>query len=111
MTSEQKINSDVERIAFGNRKTKKISINLDEETLDFIDEIAERTKTTRTWVILASLTGGLDPLLKNLETTWNGMLVSGNLDENKKKRINELIAVVQDLRRKLLGKNTLKPKK
>jgi len=99
---ENRINADIAKMAFGSRKTKKISINLDDETLEFIDEIAALTKTTRTGVILTSLTNGLDPFLKTLESSWNFYLSAGNLDEPKKKKIKELIEGVQKLRRKLI---------
>ena len=103
MDSKNKINSDVARIAFGNKKTKKISINLDEETIDFIDEIAKSTRTTRTFVMLGALTTGIEPFLKNLETSWYAILSSGNLNEEKKKKVKEIIAVANRLRIKLLG--------
>ena len=104
----EKMTLDITKMAFGDRKTKKISLNLDEETLDFIDEIAELTKSPRTAVILGSLTGGLEPFLKSLETAWNGLLVAGNLDEEKKKKVKILMDGVQSLRKKLLGRNELK---
>jgi predicted transcriptional regulator len=108
MGNARMTDADVAKFAFGGRKTKKISMNLDQETLDFIDEIAELTKTTRTMVMLASLTNGLEPFLKNLETGWNTLLSAGNMDNAKKKRTMELIAKVQNLRRKLIPEHKVK---
>jgi hypothetical protein len=50
-----------------NTKTKKISINLDEDTLAFIDEFSELSNVTRTTVIMSMLGSGINELIKSFE--------------------------------------------
>lgn len=50
-----------------NLKTKKISINLDEDTLDFIDELSNITNTTRTTTIMSIIGHGMKEVVNSLE--------------------------------------------
>lgn len=53
-----------------NLETKKISLNLDVDTLEFIDELSNLTNTTRTTAIMAVIGSGMGSMLDLLETGW-----------------------------------------
>ena len=77
-------------------KMKKISLDLNEEVLELIDEIANLTETNRTAVIGALIGKGMTPFFRYLEITWEGILINGNPDGRKKKKIKNLL---QDLKK------------
>ena len=52
-----------------NLKTKKISIDLDIGTLEFIDEFSKITNTTRTTTIMSIIGHGMKNLVPSLETS------------------------------------------
>jgi hypothetical protein len=56
-----------------NLKTEKISLNLDVDTLRFIEELSNITNTTKTTTIVSLIGSGMKSLLDSLETTWKKM--------------------------------------
>ena len=80
-----------------NLKTKKISLNLDLDTLGFIDELSGITNTTRTTTIMSILGSGMSSLLVSLETTWNKLKNQKTYDS---KKIDNLLKQVDELKRK-----------
>ena len=72
-------------------KIKKISINLNQEFVDFADKIAELTNQKKTTILTALIGKGAKPLIKDMETTWKSLLIAGNLEKNKKEKISKLL--------------------
>ena len=83
------------------KKKKKISMDLDEKTLEVIDSLASLTKTSRTVIIEAVLTNGLFSYINFLEKTWKGYLN----DKEKSKIKNDIQKLLKDLE-ELKKKNT-----
>ena len=54
-------------------QTKKISVNLDEKTLNLIDDLSEIVGTTRTNIISALLGYGIKKYVDMLEKIWANM--------------------------------------
>ena len=71
--------------------TKKISLDLNEEHLEIIDELAKLTKTNRTVVIGTLIGQGFSPFFRYLESTWKELLNNKNIDNKKKTKIQELL--------------------
>jgi len=80
-----------------NLKTKKISLNFDVDTLEFIDELSKITNTTRTTAIMSIIGSGMKSLLVSLETTWKKIK---SQKTHGPKKIDKLIKQVRDLRKK-----------
>lgn len=77
-------------------KVKKISLDMNEEILEIVDDLAGLTKTNRT-VVIGSLVGqGFSPFFRYLESTWKVRLKQKNIDQEKKKKVRELL---QNLRK------------
>ena len=72
-------------------KRKKISLDLNEKTLQFIDKIAGLTESNRTVVIESFIGKGIPPLVSEIESNWKLLSNKGNLDENKKKKVKKLL--------------------
>lgn len=70
---------------------KKISLDVNEEILQIIDELAKLTKTSRTVVIGAIIGKGMSPYFRHLESAWKEFLNEKNLDEKKKKKVKEAL--------------------
>ena len=82
-------------------KKKKISIDLNDECLQVIDELAKLTKNSRTVIIEALIFRGTFPFLEYLEKSWKKFL-----DEGKYKKIEEEIkGLIKDLK-KIKSKHT-----
>ncbi len=64
---------DLAEESLKNLKTKKISLNLDEDSIEFIDELSNITNLTRTTVIMSMIGSGMKSLLVDLENTWKKM--------------------------------------
>ena len=80
------------------REMQKVSFNLNKEYLYVVDKIADLTNSKRTYVLLALIGKGLDPLMNEMETTWKGLLIAGNLKEEKKKKIEILLRSLRKIR-------------
>jgi ERCC4-related helicase len=69
---------------------KKISLDMNVEILDIIDDLSKLTKTNRT-VIIGSLVGqGMTPFFRYLERNWNEKLKK-EVSEEKKKLAKDLL--------------------
>ena len=73
------------------KKKKKISMDINGELLNFIDELAETTKSNRTLIIEAIIGKGAPIFLNELERTWQGLLIKGNLKDKEKQNIKYLL--------------------
>ena len=72
-------------------KVKKISLDMNEEILDIVDDLAKLTKTNRT-VIIGSLVGqGFSPFFRSLENNWKNLLKDKSIGNEKEKKIKELL--------------------
>jgi len=75
------------------KKKKKISLDLDEEFLEVIDELASLSKNSRTLIVESLIGQGMFPFFKYLEKTWKGLLSERKYKEHKKmeKEIENLL--------------------
>ncbi len=80
-----------------NLKTKKVSFNLDVDSLEFIDELSKITNTTITTTIVSLIGSGMKSLLVSLETTWKKMKSQKTYDP---KKIDRLLKQVGELKKK-----------
>ncbi len=80
-----------------NLKTKKISLNFDVDTIEFIDELSKITNTTRTTTIMSIIGSGMKSLLVYLETSWKKMKSEKTHDS---KKIDKLLKQVGELKKK-----------
>ena len=82
------------------QRKRKISLDVDEITRDFIDEFSVLTESNRTIVIGALVGKGLPILLDEMERTWQGLLIKGNLDENRKNHLKKCLNGLKKIREK-----------
>ena len=80
-----------------NLKTKKISFNLDLDSLEFIDELSKITNATITTTIVSLIGSGMKSLLVSLEDTWKKMKSEKIYDSEK---IDKLLKQVGELKKK-----------
>ncbi len=80
-----------------NLESKKISFNLDVDSLEFIDELSKITNTTKTTTIVSLIGSGMKSLLVSLETTWKKMKIEKTGDS---KKIDRLLKQVGELKKK-----------
>lgn len=64
-------------------QTKKISVNIDEKTLNLIDDLSEIVGITRTNVVTALIGYGVKKYVEVLEKTWTNMLKDPKRDKKK----------------------------
>ncbi|MBU2616772.1 MAG: hypothetical protein KKB79_02190 [Nanoarchaeota archaeon] len=80
-----------------NLETKKVSLNFDLDTLEFIDELSKITNTTRTTTIMSIIGSGMKSLLVDLENTWKKMK---NQKTHNPEKINKLLKQINELKKK-----------
>ena len=80
-----------------NLKTKKISLNFDLDTLEFIDELSKITNTTRTTTIMSIIGSGMKSLVDSLETSWIKMKKEKTYNS---KIIDKLLKQLEDFKKK-----------
>ena len=88
---------DLAKESLKNLKTKKISLNLDVDSFEFIDELSKITNLTRTTVIMSIIGSGMGSLLVSLETTWKKMKSEKTHDS---KKIDKLLKQIGELKKK-----------
>ncbi len=83
------------------RKSKKISLNMNQEFIDLADNLRKLTNQNRTSIFLAWIGKGIDPLFNDMENTWRGVLTAGNLNlsKEKKKEIEKLLKKLKKIRK------------
>jgi hypothetical protein len=94
---EVKMKGDLAEKSLENFETKKISFNLDVDTIDFIDELSKITNTTRTTTITSIVGSGMKSLLSSLETSWKRMKNEKTYNPEK---IDKLLRQVGELKKK-----------
>jgi len=72
-------------------KKRKISLDLDRDLSEFIDELSKLTKSNRTIIIEALIGKGAPILLSEIERTWQGLLLKGNLKDKEKQNVKFLL--------------------
>ena len=80
-----------------NLKTKKISLNFDIDTLEFIDDLSKITNTTRTTTIMSILGSGMKSLINSLETNW--LKIKKEKKHNSEK-VDKLLKQLEDFKKK-----------
>lgn len=78
------------------KKKKKISLDLNEEFLGVIDEVANLTKSNRNTIIEALISRGIFPYFNYLEQVWKRFLDEGRYKENKRME-EEITRLIKDL--------------
>ena len=78
-------------IDYSNSKKRKISLDMNKEFLEIIDEIANLTKTTRTTIIEAVISRGIFPYFDFLKNFWED-----TLKEEKNERVKDGIKKLLD---------------
>lgn len=78
----------------------KISLDLEDSTLEFIDLLANVTKSSRITIIEAIIGKGAMPLINEIESNWKTLLIKGNFDEGRKNNIKKLIAQLEKAKNK-----------
>ena len=81
-----------------NLKTKKISLNFDVDTLEFIDELSKIINATKTTTIMSIIGFGMKSLLVDLETTWKK--IKSQKKAHDPKKIDRLLKQVGELKKK-----------
>jgi hypothetical protein len=79
-----------------NLKTKKISLNLDVDTLEFIDELSKLTNVTRTTTIMSIIGSGMKEIVISLETS----LKKTQKQSPKPEKIEELLKELKKFKQK-----------
>lgn len=79
------------------KEKKKISFDLDKTSLDLMDSLANLTKSTRTIIFEALIYKGVPVLMQDMKTTWKALLVKGNLEREKKIKIEKLLNDLEKL--------------
>ena len=79
-----------------NLKTKKISLNLDVDTLEFIDELSDITNTTRTTTIMSIIGSGMKSVISLSETTWK----KAQKESPKPEKIGKLLERLKKFKKK-----------
>ena len=88
---------DLAEKSLKNLETKKVSFNLDAETIKFIDELSKITNTTRTTTVVSLLGSGMYSLLDSLEASWKKMKSQKTYPASS---VDKLLKQVSDLRKK-----------
>ncbi len=88
---------DLAEKSLKNLETKKVSFNLDAETIKFIDELSKITNTTRTTTMVSLLGSGMYSLLDSLEASWKKMKGEKTYPASS---VDKLLKQVSDLRKK-----------
>jgi arsenate reductase-like glutaredoxin family protein len=80
-----------------NLESKKISLNLDVDSIKFIEELSNLTNTTRTTAIISLIGAGMPALLNSLETSWKKMK---NDKIHSPEKLDKLLKQITSLRKK-----------
>lgn len=76
----------------GKMKSKKISLNIEEKTLDLVDDLAKITEANRTVILLTLIGQGISPLVQFLEKEWNRYEKEKKADPKKIKEMKTKLA-------------------
>ncbi len=82
-----------------NAKTKKISHNLNEKTLEMVDGLSKITGTTRTQMLDAVIVSGIKAQVNYMIKYWERYKKDKNF-EGKKEKIGELLEKVKEFKKK-----------
>ena len=80
-----------------NLKTKKISLNFDVDTIEFIDKLSSILNTTRTTTIMSIIGSGMTSLLVSLETNFEK--IKKQKTHNPKK-VGRMLKQIGELKKK-----------
>jgi len=83
------------------KSRKKISLDLNEESLQIIDELAELSKNSRGVIMEALINKGMPPFFTFLEKTWKDYLTDKKY-EKAHKELKNLLKGLKDIKAKHL---------
>lgn len=89
--------ADISRRALS--KISKVSLNFNKDFIDLAEKIGKLTGQNKTMVFSAWIGKGVDPLFQDMETTWKGLLTAGNLNQDKKKKVEKLLKGIKKIRK------------
>lgn len=84
---------------FENAEKKKISYNINEKTLEMIDELANILGLTRTNILDSIIFSGIKSQTNYLIKTWEDMKKIKE-HESKKEKIDELLKKIKEFKKK-----------
>ena len=84
---------------FEKTKTKKISHNINEKTLEMIDELAKITESDRTKILNAIIFSGIKSQTNFMIKEWENLLKQREY-KSKKKRIGGLLEKIKNFKKK-----------
>jgi len=79
------------------RKTKKISVEIDERLVRYLDEFAKLTKTNRSAMAELFIGQGYSPTVLNLKVSWNVLLTKGDLSKEKKDKVKAVLKELTEI--------------
>ena len=84
---------------FEKAKKKKISHNINEKTLEMIDELAKITGVGRTKILDGIILSGIKSQINYMIKTWE-LLKKDKKFKDRKKRIEELLGKIEEFKKK-----------
>jgi len=78
-------------------KTKKVSFNVELQSLELADDLAKLLKTNRTFVLMTLIGLGIPSYIKSMRETWEKTKKSR---PEKTKKINELLKELSEIEKK-----------
>ena len=90
------LNLELEKV-FGKIKFRKISINIEDKTLEKVDKLAKISGNTRTDMLGSIIDVGIEPQIDLIIKTWENMRRDKKYSENIK-NINEKIDEIKKIK-------------
>ena len=79
----------------GGLKTKKISVNVEEKTLEILDDLAKLTEVNRTIILSTILGQGTPKFMQFLHDEWQKMERVGKGDAKKIKELQKKLITIR----------------
>lgn len=93
---KENLNLELEKV-FGKTKFRKISINIEDKTLDRVDKLAKISGNTRTDMLGSIIDVGIEPQIDLITKVWENMKKNKKYSNNIKS-INEKLDEIKKLK-------------
>jgi len=93
---------DISYTALEDIKTKKVSFNMEVQTLELIDDLAKLLKSNRSTVFIGLIGSGIPSYLDSLKKNWEQIK---KLNPEKKSRVDELLKGLSKIEEKNVKRN------